>query len=121
MILTYDDIRALPDDGLRRELLGGDLYISTASTPLHQSVVVDLIVELGAYAKLRGDEMFPGPLDVVFSQIDAVQPDIVYVAVENCSIIGPLNIHGAPSLLVEVLSPSSSEVDPGRKLATYAH
>jgi Uma2 family endonuclease len=119
-ILTYDGIQLAPEDGLRRELLGGDLYVSPAPTPLHQSVVTELIVALNAYAKVHGGKTYPAPIDVVFSQTDAVQPDVVYVGRALLSIVGPKNIQGAPSLLVEVMSPSSSDVDPVRKLATYA-
>jgi Uma2 family endonuclease len=119
-ILTYDGMQAAPDDGLRRELLGGDLYVSPAPSPAHQSVVTDLILVLGDYAKQHGGRVFPSPIDVVFSQVDAVQPDVVYVGPDQLSIIGPKNLQGAPSLLVEVLSPSSSDVDPVRKLQTYA-
>jgi Uma2 family endonuclease len=119
-ILTYDGLQAAPDDGLRRELLGGDLYVSPAPSPAHQSVVTELILMLGAYAKRHGGRVFPSPIDVVFSQIDAVQPDVVYVGPDRLSVVGPKNIQGAPSLLVEVLSPSSSDIDPGRKLETYA-
>ena len=120
VILTYDGIQTAPDDGLRRELLGGDLYVSPAPTPRHQDAVTELVVVLSAYAKLQGGKAYPAPIDVVFSQIDAVQPDVVYIAPGRLSIIGPKNIQGAPNLLVEVLSPSSSDIDPVRKLATYA-
>ena len=119
-ILTYDGIQAAPDDGLRRELLGGDLCVSPAPTPLHQFTVTELIVALSAYGKLHGGKTCPAPIDVVFSQTDAVQPDVVYIDAARLLIIGPKNIQGAPSLLIEVLSPSSSDVDPVRKLATYA-
>lgn len=119
-ILTYAGLQGAPDDGLRRELLGGDLYVSPAPSPAHQSVVTELVMVLGAYARQHGGRVFPSPIDVVFSQIDAVQPDVVYVAPDQMSIIGPKNIQGVPSLIVEVLSPSSSDIDPGRKLETYA-
>jgi Uma2 family endonuclease len=119
-ILTYDGMQASPDDGLRRELLGGELYVSPAPSPAHQSVVTKLIVTLGAYASRHGGQVFPSPIDVVFSQVDATQPDVIYLAPDRLSLIGAKYIQGAPSLVVEVLSPSSSDVDPGRKLETYA-
>jgi Uma2 family endonuclease len=119
-VLTYEGLQAAPDDGLRRELLGGDLYVSPAPSPRHQRAVRDLLIALDAYAKKHGGEALVAPLDVVFSQIDAVEPDVVYFTTERLSIIGDKNVQGAPSLLVEVLSPSSSDVDPGRKLETYA-
>ncbi len=119
-ILTYDGLQSAPDDGLRRELLGGELYVSPAPSPLHQRAVREILGALDAYAKRHGGEALASPIDVVFSQIDAVQPDVVYFAPDRLALIGDKYIQGAPSLVVEVLSPSSSDVDPGRKLETYA-
>ncbi len=119
-ILTYDGMRAAPEDGLRRELLGGELYVSPAPSPVHQRAAGAVFVALDAYAKAHGGEAFTAPIDVVLSQVDAVQPDVLYLAPGRLALIGPKNIMGAPSLLVEVLSPSSSDVDPERKLEIYA-
>ena len=119
-VLTYEGLQAAPNDGLRRELLGGDLYVSPAPSPMHQRAVRDILIALDAYAREHGGEALDSPIDVVFSSIDAVQPDVVYFAADKLSIIGEKNVQGPPSLVVEVLSPSSSDVDPERKLATYA-
>ena len=119
-VLTYEGLRAAPNDGLRRELLGGDLYVSPAPSPTHQDAVGELFVALRAYAAEHGGKAFVSPIDVVFSNIDAVQPDVVYIAPSRMSIVGEQNLQGAPTLVVEVLSPSSSTVDPNRKLKTYA-
>ncbi len=119
-ILTYDGLQSAPDDGLRRELLGGELYVSPAPSPLHQDIVGEVFVVLRDYAALSGGKAYVSPIDVVFSQIDAVQPDVVYFAPDRLSLIGAKNVQGAPSLVVEVLSPLSSNVDPGLKLETYA-
>jgi Uma2 family endonuclease len=119
-ILTYEGLQASPDDGLRRELLGGELYVSPAPSPVHQRAVRVILLALDAYAKRHGGEAFTSPIDVVFSQIDATEPDVIYLAPDRLSLIGANYIQGAPNLVVEVLSPSSSEVDPGRKLGTYA-
>jgi Uma2 family endonuclease len=119
-ILTYDGLQSAPDDGLRRELLGGELYVSPAPSPLHQRAVRDVLIALDAYARRHGGEALDSPIDVVFSQTDAVQPDVIYFTAERLTLIGTKYIAGAPSLVVEVISPSSSDVDPGRKLETYA-
>jgi Uma2 family endonuclease len=119
-ILTYDGLQSAPDDGLRRELLGGELYVSPAPSPLHQRAVREILGTLDAYAKRHGGEALAAPIDVVFSQTDVTEPDVIYIAPDRLSLIGDKYIQGAPSLVVEVLSPSSSDVDPGRKLETYA-
>jgi Uma2 family endonuclease len=119
-ILTYDGLASTPDDGLRRELLGGELYVSPAPSPLHQIAVGEIFVALRTYAQQRGGRAFVSPLDVVFAQRDAVQPDVIYLEPDRLRLVGEKCIQGAPNLVVEVLSPSSSDVDPRRKLSTYA-
>jgi Uma2 family endonuclease len=118
-VLTYDDLQAVPEDGLRRELIGGDLYVSPAPSPLHQRVVGAILVALHTYARSQGGEAFTSPIDVVFSPTDVAEPDVLYLRPERLGLIGPKNIQGAPSLVVEVISPSSSDVDPGPKLKMY--
>jgi Uma2 family endonuclease len=117
---TYDDLRDVPDDGLRRELIGGDLYVSPAPSPLHQRVVRAILIALDTYARSHGGEAFASPIDVVFSPSDVAEPDVIYLGPEHLSLIGPKYIQGSPDLVVEVLSPSSSDVDPGPKLNMYA-
>lgn len=78
------------------------------------------LVVLDSYVKRHGGKAYSSPIDVVFSQTDAVQPDVIYLAADRLSLVGAKYIQGAPSLIVEVLSPSSSDVDPGRKLETHA-
>lgn len=62
-ILTYDDLQEVPEDGLRRELIGGDLYVSPAPSPIHQRVVRAILVALDAYARSHGGEAFDSPID----------------------------------------------------------
>jgi Uma2 family endonuclease len=119
-VLTYDGMEASPSDGLRRELLGGELYLSSAPSPTHQFVVGEIFSALRAYGQANGGIAFASPIDVVFSQVDATQPDVVYLAPDRLPLIGKKGIMGPPSLIVEVLSPASSDVDPGRKLQVYA-
>ena len=58
--------------------------------------------------------------DILFSEEDIVQPDIIFVSNKNKKIITKDNIKGAPDLLVEILSPSTSKRDIGIKKKLYA-
>lgn len=121
LILTYQDYLQMPDDRTRKEILGGDLYVTPAPTPLHQRVVTALVSILRAHAREHGlGEVLVSPIDVVLSQTDVVQPDIVYIARANEQVIGEAAIQGAPDLAVEVLSPSTVKLDRGRKMELYA-
>lgn len=121
LILTYQDYLRMPDDRTRKEILGGDLYVTPAPTPAHQRVVAELVAILRTHAKRHGaGEVFVSPLDVVLSQTDVVQPDIVFVAEANKPIIGEAAVQGPPDLIIEVLSPSTVKLDRGRKMDLYA-
>ena len=50
----------------------------------------------------------------------AVQPDVLYIATDRLSIISERAIEGAPTLVVEVLLPSTAHLDRGRKMTLYA-
>ena len=65
-VLTYDDLAKAPADLLRRELLGGELFMSPAPSPLHQQTVGDIYTALRAYAEESGGMAFVAPLDIVF-------------------------------------------------------
>ncbi|MEI2420491.1 Uma2 family endonuclease, partial [Arthrospira platensis SPKY2] len=50
-----------------------------------------------------------------------VQPDLIFIAAERAAdLIGQERIHGAPDLVVEILSPSTAHTDRHRKLPRYA-
>jgi Uma2 family endonuclease len=120
LVLTYEDLLQMPDDGHRRELLGGNLYVTPAPSPLHQRVADRVTAMLLAYEAAHGGVAASAPLDVVLSAIDTVQPDVVYVAPDRTTIVGPRAIQGTPTLVIEVLSPSTADVDRAEKLVLYA-
>lgn len=64
--------------------------------------------------------VYCAPFDVLFSEEDIVQPDIIFVSNKKKKIITKDNINGAPDLLVEILSPSTSKRDTGIKKKLYA-
>ncbi len=52
--LTYDDLAAMPDDGLRREILDGELVVTPAPSVIHQRVSKRLQRQLEGYFETRG-------------------------------------------------------------------
>ena len=119
--LAYADLRHFPDDNLRRELLGGDLFVTPAPRTRHQAVVTNLLLALGLYARQRGAAAFTAPLDVFFNDKDVVEPDLVYLVREHRDQIEKLFVRGAPDIVVEVSSPSTRTLDLRRKRDLYEH
>ncbi len=121
LVLTYQDYLQMPEDRNRREILEGDLYVTPAPSPRHQRVVANLSILLEGYlSQHHAGKLYPSPIDVVLSQINVVQPDLVVVTTERLHIVTTTSIQGPPDLVIEVLSPSTAPVDRGRKLETYA-
>ena len=118
--LTYDDLLALPDDGLRHELIDGEHYVAPAPNTKHQRVSRRLTVALDRFIERHGcGELFVAPYDVVFSSRDVVEPDLLFVSRERLGLLTELNLQGAPDLVVEILSPSTHKVDEGIKRQLY--
>ena len=121
VVLTYADYVTLPDDGRRYEILDGELAVTPAPGRRHQTIVGELFSLLHAHVKARGlGQVFVSPFDVILDDTSIVQPDIVYIAGARLSIVAERGVEGAPSLAVEVISPSTRQRDRNAKLQLYA-
>ena len=118
--LTVEDYMATSDDE-RWELLDGELIMPPAPGTRHQRIQVNLGVRLVQFLESMGfGKVYFAPTDVVLSDTDVVQPDLLFVATGRLDIVTPANIQGAPDLVVEILSPATSERDKGYKRELYA-
>ena len=116
---TVDDYLAL-GDGVRAELIAGELYVTPSPTPDHQTIVGNLHVLLrSAVRSGAGGSVYVAPLDVHLPSGDIVQPDLLWIAASNHSIVQDW-IRGVPDLLVEIVSPLGAERDRIVKRALYA-
>ena len=118
--LTYADYLETADDE-RYELLSGALVRFPSSREIHQYILGRLFLRLGAFIYGRNlGKVYCSPFDVVLSDTDVVQPDLLFVSNGRESIITPENIQGAPDLVVEILSPATAARDRTLKLDLYA-
>ena len=119
--LTYADLRRLPDDGMRHELIDGEHYVTPAPRPKHQRVCGRLHLRLGTFLEERPlGRVYFAPLDVVLTAFDCVEPDLLYVSREREQRqMTEDYLEGAPDLVVEILSPSTKRVDLGAKHRLY--
>lgn len=116
---TYHDYLLLPE-GQRGEIIFGDLVMEPSPAYGHQLVVKNLIKLLDHHVGLlKSGIVLPGPLDVILSEHNIVLPDIIYISRERYHIIHK-KIHGAPDLIVEVLSRRDAARDRHLKMKLYA-
>lgn len=119
--MTYDDLLALPDDGLRHELIDGEHVVSPSPAPQHQLILGNLHYLIrGFLNERRIGIVMTAPLDVVFSKHDVVEPDLVYFSMERYrQVVGEKNAQGAPDVVVEIVSPWSRRRDEVIKRRLY--
>lgn len=116
--ITYDDLCRLPADGNRYELIDGEAYLTPSPNSRHQKIVGRLHGAFRAAIPDRSEILF-APLDVVLANGTALQPDLLFIREANLGILQSV-VHGAPDLVIEVLSPATVAMDRGVKMEAYA-
>ena len=121
VVLTYADFAALPADGKRYELHEGELSVTASPRPRHQLVIGNLYLLTAQHVRRQGlGELFLSPIDVILSDVTVLVPDLVYLEATRLGQVSERGIEGAPTLVVEVLSPGTASSDRGVKLQLYA-
>jgi Uma2 family endonuclease len=117
---TYDDFLNFPDDGKRHEIIDGEHFVTPSPNTKHQRVVVSLAGSLWMYLKQHPiGELFVAPFDVLFSDLDVVEPDLLYISRERRQVVTEKHVVGAPDLAVEILSPGTRKTDEVTKRKLY--
>ncbi|HWI50624.1 MAG TPA: Uma2 family endonuclease [Symbiobacteriaceae bacterium] len=118
---TYADYLQMPNDQ-RCEIIGGRLSMTPSPSGRHQTVLMRLSAILWQFVVGTGlGKVIPAPYDVVLSDQDIVQPDILFLStarLDRYADEGPLRT--APDLVIEILSPSTAHWDRVEKRALYA-
>ena len=117
---TYEDYLLFPDDGKRHEIIEGNCSMSPSPKTRHQKISFRLTSLLDNYLrKTRTGEAFAAPTDVVLSDINIVEPDLLVILAARASIITDRNIQGAPDIVIEILSDSTRKTDEITKKKLY--
>lgn len=108
-LLTVADLDAFPeDDGNRYELIGGELFVSRAPGIPHQRVLQNLQFEFGLYLKANPIGILVPGAGAIFSDYDAVIPDLAFVRNERWDeVVTEEKFTGALDIVVEILSPGT--------------
>jgi Uma2 family endonuclease len=123
---TIRDLDAMPDDGgwKRYEIIDGELFVTRAPHIRHQGAGGNIHFELEIWSRqTQLGKPFQAP-GVIFSPIDAVIPDVVWISQERLANgideAGHLTV--TPELMVEVLSPGelNAQRDKEVKLKLYS-
>ena len=119
--VSYSDLASMPEDGRRYEIYDGEVFVVPAPIPFHQVVVLNLEDRLREWTRQHGGIVLVSPIDIVISEYDVVQPDLVFFAPARAHLVKlEAPIRAIPDLVVEVLSPSTASTDRGKKLQLFA-
>lgn len=114
---SWEDYSQWPEDE-RWELIDGTVFGAAAPSTRHQDIAMNLSGEFYNFFKNKKCRPFAAPTDVKLSDYDIVQPDLLVVC--NKDQIKPTHIEGAPKLVVEILSDSTTLHDRHNKMQLYA-
>ena len=119
--LTVRGYMGIPEgDDKRYELIDGELILAPSPVTQHHRISRNLLRALDEFVEPQSlGELFYAPMDVVLSDHDVFQPDILFISNNRLHIIGDRNIQGAPDLVIEILSPSTETRDRDIKLEQY--
>jgi Uma2 family endonuclease len=123
---TIRDLDALPDIGgwERYEIIDGELHVTRAPHFRHQDAISNLHIHLGIWSEETGLGKVCEVPGVVFTEADAVIPDLIWISKERLAqgldTAGHFTV--APELMVEVLSPGERNIkrDKETKLKLYS-
>jgi Uma2 family endonuclease len=119
--LTYDDFLLFPDDGKRHELIDGEHYVTPSSNTRHQAISGNLYFILRTWLELHPvGRVFYAPFDIVLSNFDVVEPDLLYMLNERAAeILTAEHVAGVPELVIEIASPGTRKRDETLKRRLY--
>jgi len=121
ILLTGEDYRALPETGPRHQLIEGELIMSLTPNRYHQDISRNLEFLLLKYLEKHPiGKIYHAPFDVYLTQYNVFQPDILFVSKARLSSLTEAGAEGAPSLVVEILSPRTAVLDKESKRKVYA-
>jgi Uma2 family endonuclease len=122
--VTADELLAMPDDGLRRELVDGEVRVTPPPGEEHGAVAAEILVSLGSHVRTHGlGKVYAAETGfrIGFDPDTVMAPDAAFVSRERIeqAAIGRGYRIGAPDLLVEVVSPGDSFVEVEAKVARW--
>jgi len=107
----------------RVEFIDGEIVMTPAPVPFHQSISGNLyrLLDRHIYGEKLG-RLFYAPIDVELRPKSRVlEPDLLFISQERVAeLVGEKRITGAPDLVIEILSPATARADRHVKLPIYA-
>jgi Uma2 family endonuclease len=121
---TYEDLLAVSPRGRRCELFDGELFESPVPTLPHQRTAQRL-ARAFEEALRDGSRVASSPVDVILARDTVARPDLLVVLADHLAVVDEagvagVTVHGAPDLILEILSAATVRLDRVIKMDAYA-
>jgi Uma2 family endonuclease len=103
----------------KHELLDGSVYAMTGASEEHNLINVNITIALGIQFRGRPCKLYANDMRVHLPNFNYVYPDIAIVCGERQLEDDQLDTLLNPTLIIEVLSPSTEQYDRGKKFERY--
>jgi Uma2 family endonuclease len=119
---TYADVLDW-DESVRAEIIDGEIYMMSPPATSHQWISRELFIQLCLFLQGKPCQAFAAPFGVrLFPKKDLsddtfVEPDIVVIC--DSAKLDERGCNGAPDLIIEILSPSTTRKDQKVKFRKY--
>jgi Uma2 family endonuclease len=121
--MTADELLAMPEDGMRRELVAGELREMTPVGRKHARLARNILRSLDAHVFARRlGEVYPELGYVLETEPDTVRaPDVSFVRADRVDAGGAEEgfYRGVPDLAIEVISPNDRYSEVNAKVDEY--
>lgn len=118
---SLEEFWALPESVLPTEYINGEIIMAPTPTVAHQSILREIFRPLDEFVSQKSlGRIFFSPLDVILPSGEVVQPDIFFLTNEESEKArSEKRVYGAPSFIIEILSPGSVKHDAITKRNLY--
>ncbi|SRR6185312_10236306 len=107
-------------EGTLCQLINNKLIMSPAPIIIHQQILNEINIEISNFLRKNPiGKLFISPIDVHFSDENILQPDLLFIENKNLNIVHKKRLYGTPNLIIEILSPSTSQLDFEEKKSVY--
>jgi Uma2 family endonuclease len=102
-------------------LIDGEHYVTPSPNTRHQDICGTLYLLIRSWLEDHPvGRVFFAPYDVVLSDVDVVEPDLLYLSNQRAvEVLTPLHAKGAPELVVEISSKATRKRDETIKRRLY--
>jgi len=120
---TSQDLEILPDDGKRYEIIDGELYLSKQPHLDHQLICTRVWELLQLWSRQTKSGIAIAAPGLIFADDDDVAPDVVWISRERYALARQPDgkLHSAPELVVEVLSPGTTNERRDREFKLWLY